>query len=100
MKLDQRLDPVSWGVLGVANIGMTKVVPAIQRSDVSRVDAIASRSSQRAESAAEELGIPRHYGSYEQLLSDSDVEAVYIPLPNHLHLEWAQAAARAGKHVL
>ena len=100
VNVDKRLEPVSWGVLGVANIGTTKVIPAMQRSNVSRVDAIASRSRQRAESAASQLGISRSYGSYEELLADPDIEAVYIPLPNHLHLEWARAAARAGKHVL
>jgi predicted dehydrogenase len=100
VNLDQRLVPVSWGVLGVANIGMKKVLPAMQRSDLSRVDAIASRSRQRAETAAAELAIPRAYGSYEELLADPGIEAVYIPLPNHLHPERARAAARAGKHVL
>lgn len=98
--MEQRLEPVSWGVLSVANIAMTKVIPAMQASALSRVGAIASRSLERAERAATELGIDSAYGSYEELLADPGIEAVYIPLPNHLHLEWAQAAARAGKHVL
>jgi predicted dehydrogenase len=96
----QRIEPVSWGVLSVANIAMTKVIPAMQASASSPVRAIASRSLDRAQRAAAELGIDSAYGSYEELLADPAIEAVYIPLPNHLHLEWAQAAARAGKHIL
>ncbi|HEX6222295.1 MAG TPA: Gfo/Idh/MocA family oxidoreductase [Acidimicrobiia bacterium] len=92
--------PVKWGVLSTANIGTEKVIPAMQRSELSPVHAIASRSVERAAEAAEALGIPRSYGSYEELLSDEEIEAVYIPLPNHLHPEWTIAAAEAGKHVL
>ena len=98
--VEQRIEPVSWGVLGVANIAVKKVIPAMQRSALSPVRAIASRAFDRAEQAAIELGIDYAYGSYEALLADPEVEAVYIPLPNHLHLEWANAAAAAGKHVL
>ena len=94
------LEPVRWGVLGVADIATRKVIPAMAKSALSPVVAIASRSRQRAAEAAEQLAIPRAYGSYDELLASSDVEAVYIPLPNHLHAEWAIAAARAGKHVL
>src|SRR3546814_9047571 len=72
----------------------------MQRADRCEVVAIASRDVGRARQAAEELGIPRAHGSYEALLADPDVDAVYIPLPNHLHPEWTKAAARAGKHVL
>ena len=92
--------PVSWGVISTADIGMRKVIPAMQAGTRTRIDAIASRSAESAARAAAELGIPKSYGSYEALLADEEVEAVYIPLPNHLHLEWASAAARAGKHVL
>lgn len=91
---------VKWGILGTANIAVKKVVPAMMGASLSRVEAIASRSPEKAEAAADELAVPRSCGSYEELLSAPDIEAVYIPLPNHLHLEWALAAARAGKHVL
>ena len=93
-------ESVGWGVISTAGIGVTKVIPAMKRSELSRVEAIASRSLESAQSAATDLGIPRAYGSYSELLDDPDIEAVYIPLPNHLHLEWAKAAAAAGKHVL
>lgn len=98
--LEQRLEPVSWGVLSTADIGLKKVIPAMQSSELSRVTGIASRDSGKAQEAADDLGIEKAYGSYEDLLSDPDIEAVYIPLPNHMHLEWTTAAARAGKHVL
>ena len=93
-------DPVRWGVLGNAHIAVTKVIPAMQASELSRVEAIASRSVDRARATADMLGIPRSFGSYEELLDDPEIEAVYIPLPNHLHAEWGMAAAQAGKHVL
>ena len=89
-----------WGVLSTADIGLRKVIPGMRRSARSEVVAIASREGGRAERVARELGIPRAHGSYEALLADPDVDAVYIPLPNHLHAEWAIAAVRAGKHVL
>lgn len=94
------MDPVSWGVLSTADIGLSKVIPAMRAAEISRVDAIASRSFESAQRAAEDLDIPKAFGSYEDLLADPDIEAVYIPLPNHLHLEWAKAAAAAGKHIL
>lgn len=93
-------DPVSWGVLGVAGIAVHKVIPAMQNSELSPVRAIASRSEGKAEEAAAVLGIEKFYGSYESLLEDPDIEAVYIPLPNHLHAEWTEKAAGAGKHIL
>jgi predicted dehydrogenase len=92
--------PVAWGVLGVAGIAVHKVIPAMQATGTTPVVAIASRTSGKAEQAAADLGIERAYGSYEELLADGDVEAVYIPLPNHLHAEWTAKAAAAGKHVL
>jgi predicted dehydrogenase len=91
---------VKWGVLGAARIARTKVIPAMQRGTWSEVIAIASRDWTRAERVANELGVPRAYGSYEELLADSAVEAVYVPLPNHLHVPWSIEAAEAGKHVL
>jgi len=91
---------VSWGVLGVAKIATEKVIPAMQRGQWSEVQAIASRDLARAEAAARSLGIRKAYGSYEELLADPDIEAVYIPLPNHLHAPLSMQAAEAGKHVL
>lgn len=92
--------PVRWGVLSTADIGLKKVIPAMLMSNLSRVDAIASRSSGTAREAAAQLGLEKAYGSYEDLLADPEIEAVYIPLPNHLHREWTIKAAEAGKHVL
>ena len=94
------MEKVRWGVLSTADIGMAKVTPAIQAGANCEVVAIASRDAGRAGAAAEQLGIPRAHGSYEALLADDAVDAVYIPLPNQLHAEWTIAAARAGKHVL
>jgi predicted dehydrogenase len=91
---------VNWGVLGVAEIGVRKVIPAMQRGDCSQVVAIASRDLERATSAATKLGIPKAYGSYEELLADPEIEAIYNPLPNHLHVPWSIKAMEAGKHVL
>jgi len=89
-----------WGVLSPAKIGRQKVIPAMQRAERSEVVAIASRDPERARAAADALDIPRSHGSYEDLLADTEVDAVYLPLPNHLHADWTIAAARAGKHVL
>ncbi|MGH9362872.1 MAG: Gfo/Idh/MocA family protein, partial [Thermoanaerobaculia bacterium] len=94
------MERVAWGVLGVARIAVGKVIPGMQRGAWCRVDAIASRSLAKAREAARRLGIPRAYGSYEELLADPAVEAVYNPLPNHLHVPWSVKAAAAGKHVL
>lgn len=94
------MDKVRWGVLSTADIGMVKVTPAIQQAENCEVVAIASRSSDQAEAAAAQLGIPGFYPSYEALLEADDVDAVYIPLPNNLHHEWVIKASAAGKHVL
>lgn len=91
---------IRWGVLGVAKIATTKVIPAMQRGILSEVTAIASRNAAKAVHAAESLGIAKPYGAYEELLADPDIDAVYIPLPNHLHVPWSIKAAEAGKHVL
>jgi len=91
---------VKWGVLGVANIAVKKVIPAMQLGQWSEIAAIASRDLCKAQSAAQQLNIPRAYGSYDELLSDNDIEAIYNPLPNNLHVEWTIKAAQAGKHVL
>ena len=97
---DHRSRHLRWGVLGAANIAVAKVIPAIQRSEHARVVAIASRDLAKARTAATQLGIERAYGSYEELLADGDVDVVYNPLPNHLHVPWSARAAEAGKHVL
>jgi predicted dehydrogenase len=94
------MDALRWGILSTANIGVQKVIPGIQAADRCTVAAIGSRDVERARSVAATLGIPRAHGSYEALLADPEVDAVYIPLPNHLHAEWTIAAAQAGKHVL
>jgi predicted dehydrogenase len=91
---------VRWGVLGVAGIAVKKVIPAMQKGDDTAVVAIASRSLDKAREAAGPLGIATAYGSYEELLADPAIEAVYNPLPNHLHVPWSIRAAEAGKHVL
>src|ERR1700733_2299819 len=91
---------VAWGVLGVANIAVKKVLPAMQRGEWCEIAAIASRDLKRAEEAAKELGIKKAYGSYEELLADPEIEAIYNPLPNHLHVPWSIKAMEAGKHVL
>jgi len=89
-----------WGILGVSMFATRRMVPAMQRSRDLTVAAIASRSKDKAEKAARELNIARAYGSYEELLADPEIDAVYIPLPNHLHVPYAIKAAEAGKHVL
>lgn len=99
-RVEKTQNPLRWGVLGAADIAVHKVIPAIKASREGRVDAIASRTEDRAKATAERLGIPKWFGSYQGLLEDPDIEAVYIPLPNHLHKEWTLAAAAAGKHVL
>lgn len=94
------MNKIRWGVLGVARIATVKVIPAMQRGAVSEVTAIASRDIDKARKAAAELGIPKAYGSYEELLADPDIDAIYNPLPNHMHVPWSIKAADAGKHVL
>jgi predicted dehydrogenase len=91
---------VKWGVLGVASIAVRKVIPGMQKGDWSEIAAIASRDARKAENAANSLGIAKSYGSYEALLADPEMEAIYNPLPNHLHVPWSIKAAEAGKHVL
>ncbi len=91
---------IRWGVLSTALIGIKKVIPGMQRSQRGTVDAIASRDTERARRTAAELGIPKAYGSYEELLADPEIDAIYNPLPNNLHVDWTIAAVQAGKHVL
>ena len=94
------MKPIVWGVLGAARIALERVVPAMRQSALCDVRAIASRDARRAARAADAAGIPRACGSYEELLADPAIEAVYNPLPNHLHVEWSIRALEAGKHVL
>jgi predicted dehydrogenase len=94
------MQPVNWGIISTALIGTAKVIPAMQKSKHCRIQAIASRDLPLAKKWAEKLGIPKAYGSYEELLADREIEAVYNPLPNHLHVPWSIKAAEAGKHVL
>ncbi len=91
---------LKWGILSTAKIGRTEVIPAIHRTSNGEVVAIASRNEQTAKEAAEELHIPRTFDSYEALLDDPEIDAVYIPLPNALHKEWVIKAAEKKKHVL
>jgi predicted dehydrogenase len=94
------MEKIQWGILSTAKIGVEKVIPALQKSTYGHVGAIASRSEERARKAAGQLNIPTAYGSYEELLKDARIDAVYIPLPNHLHVPWTIKALEAGKHVL
>lgn len=94
------MSKVRWGVLSTAAIGTEKVIPAMQRAELCEVTAIASRDLGKARAAADKLGIAAAYGSYEELLSDPGVDAIYNPLPNHLHVPWSIRALEAGKHVL
>lgn len=89
-----------WGILGSASIAVESVIPGLQQSELNEVTAIASRDEDKAKQTAEQLGIDKAYGSYEALLADDSIDAVYIPLPNHLHREWTIRAAEAGKHIL
>ena len=91
---------VRWGVLGVAGIAVRRVVPGMKQCEVAEVTAMASRDLAKAREAAKNLGIPKAYGSYEELLADPEIDVVYNPLPNHLHVPWTIKAAEAGKHVL
>ncbi len=98
--MQSAIKPVNWGILSTAKIGMQKVIPAMKKGVFTRVAAIASRDIKKAKQAAADLGIPKAYGSYEELLADPKIEAIYNPLPNHLHVPWSAKAAEAGKHVL
>src|SRR3984957_17102490 len=94
------MSKVRWGILSTAKIALTKVIPGMQKGVWSEVTAIASRDRAKAEDAARTLGIAQSYGSYEELLADPQIEAIYNPRPNQLHVPWSIKAAEAGKHVL
>lgn len=91
---------VKWGVVGCSSFAISHVLPGIEQANLTEITAISSRTLPKAQEAAAKLSIPRAYGSYEELLADPDIEAVYIPLPNGFHAEWSIKAMRAGKHVL
>ena len=91
---------LNWGILSTAKIGIEKVIPAMQQGKLSEIVAIASRTHESAREAAKNLKIPKAYGSYQDLLDDTSIEAVYIPLPNHMHVPWTIKALAANKHVL
>lgn len=93
-------NPVRWGILGAARIAQAKVIPGLLASPNCAVQAIGARDLDRAQAMAQQFGIPRAYGSYDELIADPAVDAVYIALPNHLHVPWIRAAALNGKHVL
>jgi predicted dehydrogenase len=96
----KKMKKVKWGILGAASIAVRRVIPGMQKGAYSEIAAIASRDKKKAEEAARKLGIPKGYGSYEELLQDLEIDAIYNPLPNHLHVPWSIKAAEAGKHVL
>lgn len=91
---------LKWGILSTAKIAREKVIPALQKSSMCEVYAIASRSAEKAKATAAALQIEKHYDSYEALLNDNEIDVIYIPLPNHLHVEWLIKSLQAGKHVL
>ena len=91
---------VSWGILGTAQIAIKKVIPAMRKAKYCSIDAIASRHLSQAQFIADQFQIKKAYGSYEAMLLDPTIEAIYIPLPNHLHIEWILKSFEAGKHVL
>ena len=92
--------PVRWGILGASHFALKVSLPGMKRGPLTVLSAIASRDIGKAQAAAAALGIPKAHRSYEELLADPEIEAIYIPLANHLHVEWTARAARAGKHVL
>jgi predicted dehydrogenase len=94
------MKPVKWGIISTANIGVAKVIPGMLKSKDIDIVAISSRKKKTAEEWAGKLGIKKAYGSYEEMLADPEIEAVYNPLPNHLHVPLTLQAAKAGKHVL
>ena len=94
------MDKVVWGVLSTAKIGLQRVLPGMLKSPLCEIRAIASRTEAAARKAADQLGIAKAYGSYDELLADPEIEAIYNPLPNHLHVPLTLKAAAAGKHVL
>ena len=94
------MNKVRWGILSTAKIGREKVIPAMQAGEYCDITAIASRNKSNAQAEAGRLNIAKAYGSYKELLADADVDAIYIPLPNDMHVSWSIKAIAANKHVL
>lgn len=94
------MEAVRWGVLGCAGIAINRVIPGMAQASLTTLTAVASRTLAKAQGVAEQFGVPKAYGSYDELLADDDIEVIYIPLPNGLHAEWSIRAMQAGKHVL
>ncbi len=94
------MKPLRWGVLGTASIATSRFIPAMSGASAATLAAVASREISKAQAVAQRFGVPRFYGSYESLIQDPEIEAIYVPLPNHLHREWSVRALEAGKHVL
>ncbi len=94
------MEKVKWGILGTANIARWGMIPGMKLATNCELYAIAGRKAEKAKSFAEQFGFEKYYGSYEELLADESVQAVYVPLPNDIHLKWVEAALKAGKHVL
>lgn len=94
------MNKIKWGILSTAKIAREKVIPAMQKSNYCDVAAVASRNFDHAKEVAGNLNITKYYGSYEELLNDEEIDAIYIPLPNHMHVEWCKKAIEANKHVL
>jgi predicted dehydrogenase len=94
------MEKVRWGIISTANIGTARVLPGMLQSEMCDIVAMSSRDLSKAREATDSLGIPKAYGSYEELLADPDIDAIYNPLPNHLHVDWSIKALQAGKHVL
>ena len=94
------MDPIRWGVLGAAAIAIDRFMPAMAGARAATLAGIASRSADKAKAVAQTFAIPRHFDSYEALIDDPGIDALYVPVPNHLHVEWSVRALEAGKHVL
>jgi len=94
------MEKVRWGIMSTADIGATKVIPAMQKGSLCDIRGMASRSLEKAKELASKLNIPGTFGSYEEMLDSAEIDAVYIPLPNHLHVPWSIKTLEAGKHVL
>lgn len=91
---------LNWGILSTSAFAQRSFIPAAQESPVANVSAIASRNLASAQKVAKKMGIPKVYGSYDEIINDQDIDVIYNPLPNHMHVEWTAKAIRAGKHVL
>lgn len=94
------MSKIRWGVLSTSKFAQNKIIPAVKHCQHAEITAIASRDMAKAQEEATRFGFPKAYGSYEELLADADIDAIYNPMPNHLHVDWSIKALQAGKHVL